>query len=148
MGWFAAAGALVQFLNGPLAMLVDAATFAVSALTLGWIRTREPEPYSRSLRKSAIQEAVEGISVVWRDSTLRALVACSTTFRLAGGVFASMYMLFAVRDLGLSPALAGGIAGCGGLGSLIGSMAAEPALRRLGVKATLVTGFAFGGAFQ
>jgi len=148
MGGFAAAGTLVQFLSGPLAILVDAATFVVSALTLTWIRTPEPEPHPRSLRRSAIQEAVEGISVVWHDPTLRALVACSTTFRLAGGVFASMYMLFAVRDLGLSPAAAGVIAGCGGLGSLIGSMLAEPALRRLGVKATLVTGFALGGAFQ
>ncbi|HXU35821.1 MAG TPA: MFS transporter [Blastocatellia bacterium] len=148
MGGFAAAGALVQFLSGPLAILVDALTFVVSALTLGWIQTPEPQPISKSLRKSAVQEAVEGISVVWHDPTLRALIACSTTFRLAGGVFASMYMLFAVRDLGLSPAAAGVIAGCGGFGSLIGSMLARPALRRLGVKPTLVLGFALGGAFQ
>jgi hypothetical protein len=148
MGGFAAAGALVQFLSGPLAILVDAATFVVSALTLKWIHTLEPEPHPRERRKSAIAEAAEGISVVWHDPTLRALVACSTTFRLAGGVFASMYMLFAVRDLGLSPTAAGVIAGCGGLGSLIGSMLAEPALRRLRVKATLVIGFAGGGAFQ
>lgn len=148
MGGFAAAGALVQFLSGPLAMLVDAATFLVSAFSLGWIRAPEPEPQPRELRESAIREAVEGVSVIWHDLTLRALVACSTTFRLAGGVFASMYMLFAVRDLGLSPAAAGVIAGCGGLGSLIGSMAARPALRRFGVKTTLVMGFALGGAFQ
>jgi MFS family permease len=148
MGGFATAGVLVQFLSGPLAILVDAATFVVSALTLKWIRTPEPEPQPRELRESAIHEAADGINVVWHDPTLRALIACSTSFRLAGGVFASMYMLFAVRDLGLSPAAAGMIAGCGGLGSLIGSMLAEPALRRLGVKATLVIGFALGGAFQ
>jgi hypothetical protein len=59
-----------------------------------------------------------------------------------------MYMLFAVRDLGLSPTAAGVIAGCGGLGSLAGSMLAEPALRRFGAKATLVAGFALGGALQ
>lgn len=148
MGGFAAAGALVQFLSGPLALVVDAGTFVVSALTLGWIRIREPEPQSTGIRTSVMQEALEGISVVWRDPTLRALVACSTTFRLAGGVFASMYMLFAVRDLSLSPATAGVIAGCGGLGSLIGSILAGPALRRFGVKQTLVLGFALGGAFQ
>jgi MFS family permease len=148
MGGFAAAGALVQFLSGPLAILVDAATFVVSALTLRWIRTPEPDPHPVELRKSAISEAAEGISVVWNDSTVRALVACSTTFRLAGGVFASMYMLFAVRDLGISPAAAGVIAGCGGLGSLIGSMLAGPALRQFRVKTTLVLGFAGGGAFQ
>ena len=86
--------------------------------------------------------------MVWRDPTLRALVACSTTIRLAGGAFGAMYMLFAVRDLGLSPTAAGIIAGCGGLGSLAGSMLAEPVLRRVGAKTTLVIGFGLGGAFQ
>ena len=148
MAGFAAAGALVQFLSGPLAMLVDACTFIVSALSLKWIRKPEPEPQPRELRKSAIREVAEGLRVVWSDRTLRALVACSTTIRLAGGAFGAMYMLFAVRDLHLSPTAAGIIAGCGGLGSLAGSMLAEPALRRLGAKATLITGFALGGAFQ
>lgn len=146
MGGFAAAGALVQFLSGPIAMLVDAVTFVISALSLGWIRTPEPQP--KELRESATREAVEGLRVVWREPTLRALVACATTNRLAGGAFGAMYMLFAVRDLGLSPAAAGIIAGCGGLGSLAGSMLAEPALRRLGAKVTLIAGFALGGAFQ
>jgi hypothetical protein len=148
MGGFAAAGALVQFLSGPLAVIVDAVTFIVSALSLKWIRTPEPKPRPRALRDSAIREATEGLIVVWRDPTLRALVACSTTMRLAGGAFGAMYMLFAVRDLGLSPTRAGIIAGCGGLGSLAGSMLAGPALRQLGAKATLVVGFALGGAFQ
>jgi MFS family permease len=148
MGGFAAAGALVQFLSGPLAMLVDAVTFVVSALSIGWIRTPEPEPRPRELRESAIREAAEGLSVVWRDPTLRALVGCGTTIRLAGGAFGAMYMLFAVRDLGLSPLAAGVIAGCGGLGSLTGSVLARPVLRRLGAKTTLIAGFAMGGAFQ
>jgi MFS family permease len=129
-------------------MLVDAVTFVVSALSLGWIRTPEPPPQPKALRKSATREAVEGLRVVWRDRTLRALVACATTIRLAGGAFGAMYMLFAVRDLGLSPTAAGIIAGCGGLGSLAGSMLAEPALRRFGAKTTLIAGFALGGAFQ
>ena len=148
MAGFAAAGALVQFLSGPLAVLVDAVTFIVSALSLKWIRTPEPKPQPRALRDSAIREAAEGLTVVWRDPTLRALIACSTTIRLAGGAFGAMYMLFAVRDLHLSPTAAGIIAGCGGLGSLAGSMLASPALRHLGAKATLIVGFALGGAFQ
>ena len=148
MGGFAAAGALVQLLSGPLAILVDAVTFVVSSLSLMWIRTPEPEPHPKELRESAIREAVEGLAVVWRDPLLRALVACSTTIRLAGGAFAALYLLFAVRDLGLSPAAAGVIAGCGGLGSLLGSVFAEPVFRRLGAKTTLIVGFGLGGAFQ
>ena len=148
MGGFAAAGALVQFLSGPIAILIDAITFVVSALSLAWIGAPEPDPQPKELREGAIREAAEGLGVVWRDSTLRALVGCWTTIRLAGGSFGAMYMLFVVRDLGLSPTAAGVIAGCGGLGSLGGSVLASPVLRRFGPKATLIGGFALGGAFQ
>ena len=148
MGGFAAAGALVQLLSGPTAMLVDSATYIVSAFSLARIRASELRPQPGDVRETATREALEGLGVVWRDPTLRALVACSTTIRLSGGAFGAMYMLFAVRDLGLSPTAAGVIAGCGGLGSLAGSILAAPALRRLGAKATLIVGFALGGAFQ
>lgn len=148
MGGFAAAGLLVEFLSGPLAILVDAATYVVSALSLGWIRAKEPAPRAPEPHASVFGEAVEGLGAVWRDPALRALVACGTTIRLAGGVFAAMYVLFAVRDLGLSPAAAGAIAACGGLGSLAGAALAEPALERFGAKRTLAGGFVIGGAFQ
>src|SRR6185369_4890042 len=147
-GGFGAAGALVQFLSGPIAVLVDAVTFLISAISLGWIKTDEPPPKSKELRQSVIQEAKEGLRLVWNDRTLRALVACVTTIRFAGGAFGALYMLYAVRDLGLSPAVAGIIAGFGGLGSLGGSMLAKPALRRFGAKPVLIMGFGLGGAFQ
>lgn len=148
MGGFAAAGALVQFFGGPLTMLIDAVTYIVSAFSLARIQAPELKPQPKDIRESATREALEGLGLVWRDPTLRALVACSTTIRLAGGSFGAMYMLFAIRDLGLSPTAAGIIAGCGGLGSLAGSMLAAPALRRLGAKTTLIIGFGLGGAFQ
>lgn len=184
IGGFAAAGALVQFLSGPLAVLVDAATFIVSALTLAWIRQPESRPERTEVRAAragqlvdqrgsqpqdqqndhlevcrpekprsaanvdVLREIGEGLSVIWRDKTLRALVLCWTTVSLAGGVFAAMYMIFAVRTLGLSPAAAGAIAACGGIGSFAGSMLAQPALRRFGPKAALVFGFGLGGALQ
>ena len=148
VGGFAVGGALVQFLSGPTAMLVDAVTFVFSACSLAWIRTPEPAPKPKAIQVSATREAIQGLEIVWRDLTLRALVACSTSIRLAGGAFGALYMLFAVRDLGLSPTAAGVIAGCGGLGSLAGSALAASALRRLGAKTTLIGGFALGGAFQ
>lgn len=148
MGGFTAAGVLVQLFSGPVAVLADAATFVVSALSLAWIRAPESPPELRERREGVMAEAGEGLGVVWRDPTLRALVACSTTISLAGGAFGAMYMIFAVRDLGLSPAAAGAIAACGGFGSFAGSVLAEPALRRFGPKATLTLGFGLGGAFQ
>jgi predicted MFS family arabinose efflux permease len=148
MGGFASAGVLVQWLSGPAAMLVDAATFVISAVSLAWIGAREPAPSPTEKRESLMAEAGEGLRVVWRDRTLRGLVGCSTTMSLAGGVFAAMYMIYAVRDLGLSPSAAGSIAACGGLGSFAGSVLAAPALRRFGARQTLILGFGLGGAFQ
>jgi MFS family permease len=129
-------------------MLVDAATYVVSALSLARIRAPEPAPAPRDAHPSAIREAGDGLGAVWRDQTLRALVASSTAIRLAGGAFGAMYILYAVRDLGLSPTAAGLIAGCGGLGSLAGAALAGPAVERFGAKATMVAGFAVGGAVQ
>jgi MFS family permease len=148
MGGFASAGVLVQLLTGPIALVVDAASFVVSALSLLWIRTPESAPAPSESRANIFAEAREGLNAVWSDPTLRALVGCATTLSLAGGVFGAMYMIFAVRDLGLSPAAAGAIAACGGVGSFLGSIFAGRALRRFGAKPTLTLGFGLGGAFQ
>jgi hypothetical protein len=148
MSGFASAGLLVQYFSGPAALLFDAFSFVVSALSIAWIRAPEAPMPVGTARPGIRAEVADGLVLVWRDATLRALVACSATVAVAGGVFAAMYMLFAVRDLGLSPAAAGLIAACGGLGSLGGALGAGPALRRLGARTTLLLGFGLGGAFQ
>jgi Na+/melibiose symporter-like transporter len=148
IGGFAGAGALVQYLSGPAAVLIDAATFIVSAFSLAWIRSPEPAPVITEHRRHLMTELTDGLRVIWRDRTVRALVACWTTISIAGGGFGAMYLLYAVRDLALSPAAAGAIAACGGFGSLAGSALAAPAMRQFGPKATLVLGFGLGGAFQ
>lgn len=147
---FVSAGALVQTVGGPVAVLVDAATFVASALSLAAIRMPEPAPDAShpSPPEPSLGAAREGLRYVATEPTLRALVGCATVQRFAGGVFAALYVLFAVRDLGLSPLLAGAVAGCGGLGSLAGAAAVGPALRRFGPKTTLVAGFVAGGALQ
>lgn len=147
-GGFAAAGTLVQTIGGPAALLVDAASFLVSAASLSRIRTPEERLEENEEQPSAWREALEGLQYVARDRALRALVGCATTMRLAGGVFAALYILFAVRDLGIPPAAAGIIAGCGGIGSLMGSASVRRALERFGAKRTLVVGFGLGGALQ
>src|SRR4029079_10215574 len=45
---FGAAGFLVQILTGPVAILIDAVTFVISALLIGSVRTKEPPPPPKS----------------------------------------------------------------------------------------------------
>ena len=51
---------------------------------------------------------------------------------------ASLYTLFALSDLGLSPAELGVTIGCGGIGGLAGAALARPAALRWGARRTLI----------
>ena len=108
-------GALVAWLTAPLAIAVDAVTFVASALLLGNIRKREtvaPPP----ARPSFADDVRTGIHVVWRDPAIRALFLATATLSFCMSFMASLYTLFALSHLGLSPAQLGVTIGCGGLG--------------------------------
>src|SRR5204862_1058555 len=69
----------------------------------------------------------------WGEPRVRILLVMTGTGGLFGGFFSALYIAFALRTLGLSPALLGiGIA-TGGVGALVGSVLAQPMARRLGV---------------
>lgn len=74
---FLAAGALVAMFNPSVALLVDAGTFAVSALWL-WARLqRRPAPLSEAGEepRSLWQDAVDGLQFIGRTPRLLAIVA-------------------------------------------------------------------------
>ncbi|HEX8596930.1 MAG TPA: MFS transporter [Chloroflexia bacterium] len=134
----AVGGVLVQWLTAPFAILFDAASFLVSALFLGAIRTSEPPPAPPEERKSVRSEIGEGLQVVLRNRVLRALAACSGTFTFFGNFFHSLYVLYAVRDQGIPPGIVGILVGAGGIGALVGAVLVGPVTRRFGVGPTLM----------
>lgn len=137
-------GVLVQWLSAPLAILFDAASFLISALFLGAIRTPETPPKPAEERQSVRSEITEGLRVVLSNPVLRALAACSGTFTFFGNFFA-LYPLYVVRDLGMPPALVGLFVGAGGIGALVGAVLVGPVTRRFGVGPTLIGSLAFAG---
>ncbi|MDQ3706148.1 MAG: MFS transporter [Chloroflexota bacterium] len=139
----AVGGVLVQWLTAPFALLFDAASFLVSALFLGAIRTSEPPPAPPDERKSVRMEIVEGLQVVLRNRVLRALAACSGTFTFFGNFFHALYVLYAVRDQGIPPGIVGVLVGAGGAGALVGAVLVGPVTRRFGVGPTLICSLTF-----
>ena len=103
---FGVAGWLVQALTAPVAILIDAASFVVSAMTLGLIRAREPMVVSEE-RPNMRREVAEGLRVVWRHEMLRALAVAELLHNLAGGVWAALVVLYMSRGLGFSPGVLG-----------------------------------------
>ncbi len=79
-------------------------------------------------------EAWEGLRFVWKDRRLRALTESTVIFNFcANGAFA-VYLVYAVRSLGLSPAAIGVIFSLGNVGWLAGALVAGQAVgAKLGV---------------
>jgi MFS family permease len=140
VGSFGLAGALVQLLTAPLAVLVDAVSFLLSALSLASIRAREPAPAPPETRQNTWLEIGEGLRFVLASPLLRPLVGLKATRDCFLYVWVSMLMLFLTRDLQLPPLLLGVLFALGGISSLGGALATEPIVRRWGVGRALVMG--------
>jgi MFS family permease len=142
-GGFSLAGWLVQWLTGPIAVLVDAVSFLFSALFLGMIRAPEPPPVPHAERLGMKQEVMEGLRVVLRDRILFSLAVTTLILSLSGGMIGTVIAVFMVRTLGFKPGVLGMIWAVGGVTSLLGAMAAGPLARRLGIGPTLTLGLFF-----
>jgi MFS family permease len=135
----AVAGGLVQAVTAPMAMLVDAVTFAVSAVLIG--RVKVPDlPVEDSGGVSLLRRARDGMSLVLRDAYLRAALACATTINLFNLMAGALVVLYASRQLGLSPGLIGLALGVGASGGLVGTVLAGPLSRRIGLGHTIAVG--------
>ncbi len=137
---FGISGILVQLLTAPIAIAVDAASFIASAVLLATIRRPEPARPAATDREPVLREIREGIDEVARRPVLRALAVAHAGTHLLWGVFSATYLLFAVDEIGLSPAAIGVVAALGGLGSLVGAATAPKIVARLGAGRTMVVG--------
>lgn len=144
----AAAGVLIQLFGAPRAILVDAASFLVSAWALGGIGTDEEAPQTDAARRGLRHEIAEGLRELVRTPLLRALAISMGILVVGGAVQATVAILYYTRTLGLSPAAIGALGACGGVGALAGAAIAGRTARRLGIgpaiiAATALEGFAF-----
>jgi predicted MFS family arabinose efflux permease len=130
-------GVLVQLFTAPMAILLDALSFLVSAFTV-WL-VRKPEPQAVPISGSHVwEELIAGMRAIAQSPIRQAIAGYSATAGFFGGFFASLYVLYAVRDLRLSPALLGAVIAVGGAGNILGAAIAPRLMRRLGIGATLI----------
>jgi MFS family permease len=137
-------GALVQILTAPIAIAFDAMSFVISALSLTSIQKREPAPI-RLPGENIAAEIVAGLRVSWNHPVLRALLLRTATASFFVGFVASLYMVFAIRELKLTPGLLGIVISVGGFSSLFGAWINERLVRCLGFGHTLILAAAATG---
>jgi predicted MFS family arabinose efflux permease len=132
------AGLLVQLFRAPFAILVDAVSFAVSAVSLALIRTPEPTRPPRDAGANVRAEIVEGLRAVRDHRVLWPLATRSIVAHVAGSFYGVLYTIYLIEDLRLDPFLLGIVISAGGVGSLVGSLFASRVIRRLGLGPALI----------
>jgi Na+/melibiose symporter and related transporters len=130
---FGSAGFLVQLLTGPIAILIDAFSYLVSAVLIGTVRVTEPPPRPNAEREPIISEVKLGLRLVLGNPILRGLTLANMALAGLWGIFGATWYLFAIQDLGLNTAAIGVIAAVGGLSSLGGAVLTQRLTRRFGI---------------
>jgi MFS family permease len=139
------AGALIQWLTAPFAILVDALSFFFSAWMLRGIPPRESDA-PKAVRRSVRHEIVEGLAIIWHNRTLRALVWAIGLWQVFRHAFIAIVVLFAARDLGFSAGHVGALFMAAGLGSLAAAGVTRPLNARFGMGPVMLVALTATGA--
>jgi MFS family permease len=131
------AGLLVGAITAPYAILVDAVSFLGSAGLIGAIRAHEPAP-DRADDRNMRRELWEGLEYLVRHRYWRPISITTASSNFFWTMSGSIIIVYAVRELDLSPALIGLTFSFGGVGGLLGAFLGRPISARFGVGPAIV----------
>jgi len=139
-----AAGALVQIIAAPVIVLADSVSFVVSAALYRDIRPRERPPAEHA-QQTTFAGIREGLRLVFSDQLQRSLTIPRGILDVIDAMSLAIYVIFALRLVGLSPGTLGIVFALVSLGFLGGSLVAPKVERRLGAGPTAVLGLGMVG---
>jgi MFS family permease len=139
------AGLLIGWLKAPVAILLDAISFLGSALFILTIRKTELAQADRAPRRKMRTELREGLSYVLRHPYLKNIAACTALFNFFGSLAFAVLLVFARRELHLSPQAIGLAFTLGNVGPLLAAFSANKISARLGVGRTIIAASIVGG---
>jgi MFS family permease len=132
------AGVLVQVLTGPVTLLLDAFSFLGSALFLTRIKAKEP-PVAHD-GNGVFRSILDGFRFVLGDEIIRPELLCAATVNLFNYVFHAIFVLYATKELGVSPGTLGVALGAGAVGGIAGALFAPRLERAVGLGPAVVIG--------
>lgn len=132
------AGLLIQWLTAPYAVMANAISFLLSAWNLRQTKVGEqaPEPSD----KHPLRDIREGFAFIWNTPLLRTFAWGVGLWHMLYFGFASLQVLLATRELGMTAGLLGIAQMLGGLGMLASSVLVKPMTRRFGPGKTMLAG--------
>ena len=137
-------GALTSVMGAPRAIALTAGGYVWSVIFLLLIRRREPAVQVAEVPgedpPTIRSQIAEGLRYVVRHPLLRPIACCTSTWNLFGNMAFAIYVLFAVRELGMSATTVGIVLSVGAVGNLIGAAIVSRVTERVGVGRTTVLG--------
>ncbi|HEX9032483.1 MAG TPA: MFS transporter [Streptosporangiaceae bacterium] len=141
------AGLLVGLITAPITLSVDAVSYLFSALGLISISRPEPAPEIPAEPVPVRRSIAQGLRAVYGSKLLRSLLTQSATLNLCFSAVITIFVVYAIRVLGLTPAKLGIVLGASAVGGLIGALLAARLRAWLGFGRTmLVTTIGISGA--
>jgi MFS family permease len=131
-------GMLVHVLTAPFAVLIDAVGFLISWRNLARIRNRDARPAPTDAHP--LRDMLDGLLLIWRHPVLWPLAWGIGIWQFLFNGYMALNVLFATRELQMSPGLLGMMQMMGGLGALLSSMAMTRLNDRFGTGVTILIG--------
>ncbi|GAA3022724.1 MFS transporter [Streptosporangium longisporum] len=119
---------------GVAALLVDAATYLVSALCL---RAMRPWGTRTVQHGSVLSRLSLGFRLNWADPVLRRVIVAAVILNSGGPIFVTVLPVLAYQGLGVSVGVFGAVMSAAAVGAVLGAVAAPRIAGRLGLGRTM-----------
>ena len=128
-------GVLVQALTAPIALVLDACSYVLSALFLRSIDPEEPPT-----EQAARGHVLSGLRFINSSPVVRSSLLATATLNFFNYIFWALFVLYATRELGVPPGTLGLVLGAGAVGGLVGSVVTGRISRRIGIGPAFLVG--------
>ena len=135
-------GLMVGALGAPVAVLVDAASYVYSAVTLNRMKVTEPARRTGVTARGLVLEIRDGVRWIYRGSGLTTLAVATHVWFVGNAVVGVVLAPYALVSLGLTPFQFGLVGALGGLGALAGAAITTTVGLRLGTGRTIIASHA------
>jgi MFS family permease len=132
------AGIVINVFRAPAALAFDAVSFVGSALFIFSIRKRESSVRTDAPRRRMREELREGLRYVLTHPFLKNIAACTALFNFFGNMGFAVLLVFARRELHLSPLAIGLAFTLSNVGPLLAAFNANRISSRFGVGRTII----------
>jgi MFS family permease len=128
-------GVIVQVFKAPVALVIDAVSYLLSAAFLASIRPREAET-----DEAEGGHVLAGLRYIRRTPVILAALGATATINFFNFMFWALFVLYVTRTLGVEPGALGLLLGAAAVGGLIGAVIAGRVSRWMGIGPAFVFG--------